>query len=563
MQKYIQLKEEKLFTKSKVKMIPLGGLDEIGKNLTAFEFEDEIVVVDCGVAFPADDMLGVDLVIPDITYLLKNAQKVKGIVFTHGHEDHIGAVPYVLRDLNVPIYATKLTMGLIDNKLKEHDMDKKVKKHIIPLGKSVQFKNFKIDFIRTNHSIADSAALAIHTPAGVIFHTGDFKIDYTPIGDTEAIDLGKIADIGRKGVLAMLTDSTNASRPGYTMSESTVGKVFDEIFAQSPKNRIIITTFASNVHRVQQIVDAAAKFKRKLAMMGRSMVNVVNTAVELGYLNIPENMLIDISEIKNYSDHQVVIIVTGSQGQPMSALYRMAHSENKQLEVKAGDKVIFSSTPIPGNEKTIDKVINELYNKGVEVIKDDTHVSGHACQEEIKLLYTLLKPKYYIPVHGEYRFLKNHADMIKSLGMDQRNIFIMQNGEVLEMDQKSAKVTGAVPSGQVFIDGLGVGDVGNIVLRDRKHLSQDGLIIIVLAVDKLCNVVSGPDIISRGFVYVRESENLMIEVKELIQKTVANWNESENNEWHYIKNNLKDELKDFIWKKTRRNPMILPIIMEI
>ncbi|MCQ2978974.1 MAG: ribonuclease J [Clostridia bacterium] len=549
--------------KNKVKIIPLGGLDEIGKNMTAFEYEDEIIVVDCGVAFPEDDMLGVDLVIPDITYLLKNAEKVKGFLFTHGHEDHIGAVPYVLKDIPAPIYATKLTMGLIDNKLKEHDLDSKIKKHVIEPGKSVQFKNFKVEFIRTNHSIADSVALAIHTPAGVIVHTGDFKVDFTPVGDAEPIDLTKFAELGNKGVLALMADSTNVERKGYTMSEKTVGETFDNIFAQSDRNRIIITTFASNVHRIQQIINCAIKYKRKVAVMGRSMVNVINTAIELEYLQIPDGMMIDITEIKNYSDHEVVVLVTGSQGQPMSALSRIAHSENKQLEVKAGDIVVFSSTPVPGNERTIAKLINELYKKGVEVIKDDTHVSGHACQEELKLIYTLLKPKFFIPVHGEYRHQKIHADLVKSLGMDSRNIFIMSIGEVLELDAKSAKVAGAVPSGQVFIDGLGVGDVGNIVLRDRKHLSQDGLIIIVLAVDKACQVVSGPDIISRGFVYVRESENLMVEVKELITQTVEDWSASGNTEWHWIKNTLKDELKEFIWQKTRRNPMILPIIMEV
>ncbi|MCQ2910882.1 MAG: ribonuclease J [Clostridia bacterium] len=549
--------------KSKVKIIPLGGLDEIGKNMTAFEYEDEIIIVDCGVAFPEDDMLGVDLVIPDITYLIKNAEKVKGFLFTHGHEDHIGAVPYVLREVNAPIYATKLTMGLIQNKLKEHDLDNKVKKHVINPGKSVNFKNFKVEFIRTNHSIADSVALAIHTPCGVIVHTGDFKVDFTPVGDAEPIDLTKFAELGKEGVLALMADSTNVERKGYTMSEKTVGETFDNIFAQSARNRIIITTFASNVHRIQQIINCAIKYKRKVAVMGRSMVNVINTAIELEYLQIPDGMMIDITEIKNYSDHEVVVLVTGSQGQPMSALSRIAHSENKQLEVKAGDIVVFSSTPVPGNERTIAKLINELYKKGVEVIKDDTHVSGHACQEELKLIYTLLKPKFFIPAHGEYRHQKIHADLVKSLGMDSRNIFIMQIGEVLELDSKTAKVAGAVPSGQVFIDGLGVGDVGNIVLRDRKHLSQDGLIIIVLAVDKECQVVSGPDIISRGFVYVRESENLMVEVKDLIQDTVSEWSASGNTEWHWIKNTLKDELKEFIWEKTRRNPMILPIIMEV
>ncbi|MCQ2748960.1 MAG: ribonuclease J [Clostridia bacterium] len=554
----------KASSNSKIKIIPLGGLDEIGKNMTAFEFEDEIMVVDCGVAFPEDDMLGVDLVIPDITYLSKNLEKVKGFVFTHGHEDHIGAVPYVIQDINVPIYATKLTMGLINNKLVEFGLDKKVSKHVVNPGDSVHLgKNFKVEFIRTNHSIADSVALAIHTPAGVIVHTGDFKVDYTPVGDNEPINLAKFAELGSKGVLALMADSTNVERKGFTMSEKTVGETFDNIFAQGRKSRIIITTFASNVHRVQQIVNCAEKYKRKIAIQGRSMVNVIETASELGYLNMPDNMVIDISEVKNYSDHEVVILVTGSQGQPMSALSRMAHGENKQVEVKAGDIVVFSSTPVPGNERTITKLINELYKKGVEVIKDDTHVSGHACQEELKLIYTLLKPKYMIPVHGEYRHQKIHAELVKSLGHDSRNTFIMEIGEVLELNEESAKVTGVVPSGQVFIDGLGVGDVGNIVLRDRKHLSQDGLIVVVLAVDKAGQVVSGPDIISRGFVYVRESENLMVELKDLITETVMRWAASDNSEWHYIKNTLKDDIKDFVWEKTRRNPMILPIIMEV
>ncbi len=548
---------------AKLKIIPLGGLDGIGKNITAYQYEDEIIVVDCGTGFPEEDMLGVDLVIPDVSFLAKNIDKVKGIVLTHGHEDHIGALPYVLRDLNVPIYATNLTMGLIVGKLKEFDLDKKVKKYIVPPGKSVHFKHFKVEFVRVNHSIPDSVALAITTPQGIVFHTGDFKVDYTPIGDTQPIDLCRIAEIGKKGVLALLSDSTNVERKGYTMSEKTVGEVFDDIFVGARNSRIIITTFASNVHRVQQIINAAVNSKRKVAVAGKSMLNVISIAQELGYLKIPEGLVIDISEIKNRSDNEIVIIVTGSQGQPMSALSRMAYSENKQIELKAGDKVIFSSTPVPGNEKTIAKIINELYKKGVDVIKEDTHVSGHACQEELKLIYTLLKPKFFIPVHGEFKHLKVHADMVKSLGADPKNIFIIQNGEILEMDQNHAKINGTVPAGQVFVDGLGVGDVGNVVLKDRKHLAQDGLIIVVIAVDGVGQVVSGPDVISRGFVYVKESENLMVEVKEMIQKTIFKFIKTENRNWFEIKNDLKEDLKDFVWKKTKRNPMILPIIIEV
>ncbi|HBY20545.1 MAG: ribonuclease J [Clostridiales bacterium GWE2_32_10] len=548
----------------KLKIIPLGGLEEVGKNMTVIEYDDEMVIIDSGLAFPEDDMLGIDLVIPDITYLINNKHKIKGLILTHGHEDHIGAVPYVLKQIDIPIYGTRLTLGLVDNKLKEHDLDKTVKKFNVESGKSIRFKNFTIEFIRTNHSIADSIALAIHTPVGIIVHSGDFKIDYTPIEGDKVIDLAKFAELGRRGVLAFMCDSTNAERKGYSMSETSLGKVFDEIFTQSTNSRIIVATFASNVHRIQQIINAANKFKRKVAISGRSMLNVMNTATELGYINLPQNIIIDVNEINKYADNQLVIITTGSQGEPMSALSRMANSEHRQIEIKAGDKVVLSSTPIPGNEKTVSKVINELYKKGAEVIKEDTHVSGHAYQEELKLLHTLLKPKYFIPVHGEYRHLKAHSELAKSLGMNSKNIFILNLGEVLELTSNFAKRAGVVQAGKVFVDGLGVGDVGNIVLRDRKHLSQDGLIVAVVTIDgKTGEIISGPDVISRGFVYVRESETLMDDVKALIHEVLDECQNLNVREWFYIKTSIKEKLREFLWKQTKRSPMILPIIMEV
>ncbi len=549
----------------KLKIIPLGGLEEIGKNMTVIEYDDEILVIDCGLAFPEDEMLGIDLVIPDTTYLVNNKDKIKGIIFTHGHEDHIGATPYVLKVLpEVPLYGTKLTLGLVDNKLKEHELDKIVKKHYIEQGKMIKFKNFKVEFIRTNHSIADTVALAIHTPVGVVVHSGDFKIDYTPIDGDKMIDLPKFAELGSKGVLAFLCDSTNAERKGYTQSESTLGKVFDDVFTQSTNSRILVATFASNVHRIQQIINAASKFNRKVAVVGRSMLNVISTAMELGYITMPENILIELNEINRYTDGQLVIITTGSQGEPMSALSRMANSEHKQIVIKAGDKVILSSTPIPGNEKTIGRVINELHKKGAEVIKEDTHVSGHACQEELKLLHSLVRPKYFIPVHGEYSMLKTHSELAKSLGMNSKDIFILSLGETLEFSDSGAKRAGFVHAGKIFVDGLGVGDVGNIVLRDRKHLSQDGLIVAVITIDgKSGMILSGPDVISRGFVYVRESETLMDDIKAIIHEVLDNCQDMNIREWFYIKTSIKEKLKEFLWKQTKRSPMILPIIMEV
>ncbi|NLL69832.1 MAG: ribonuclease J [Epulopiscium sp.] len=549
--------------KGKLKIIPLGGLDQIGKNITAFEYNNDIVVVDCGIAFPEDDMLGVDLVIPDVTYLKRNQDRVKGIVLTHGHEDHIGALPYVLRELNVPIYGTRLTIGLVENKLKEHNMLNTVSRNCIVPGQMIQLGVFKVEFIRTNHSIADAVALAIHTPVGVVIHSGDFKIDYTPIyGDM--IDLQRFAELGKKGVLAFLCDSTNAERKGYTMSERTVGKVFEDVFSQSINQRIMVATFASNVDRLQQIFDAAYKYKRKVAVVGRSMVNVVKTATELGYLMIPNRTLIELAEINRYSDDQLVIITTGSQGEPMAALSRMASSEHRQVDIRPGDKIILSSTPIPGNEKTVSRVINELFRKGAEVIFEDTHVSGHACQEELKILHSLIKPKFFIPVHGEYRHLKKHAELAQQLGMDSKNIFLLSVGNILELSKDEGKVTGNVPAGQVLVDGLGVGDVGNIVLRDRKHLSQDGLLVVVVTLQRQSNIVlSGPDIISRGFVYVREAENLMENAKKVVQEALEKCQDSNITEWASIKNIIKEALREFLWQKTKRSPMILPIIMEV
>ncbi len=548
---------------SRVKIIPLGGLEQIGMNMTVIEFEDSIIVVDCGLSFPSDDMLGIDLVIPDITYLKENADKVKGFVFTHGHEDHIGAVPYILKELNAPLYGTKLTMALIDHKLKEHNILKTTKRKVVKYGQSINLGCFRIEFIRTNHSIADAAALAIYTPAGTIVHTGDFKVDYTPVfGDM--IDLQRFGEIGKKGVLALLCDSTNALRPGFTMSERTVGKTFDNIFSDHRANRIIVATFASNVDRVQQIINSAYKYGRKVIIEGRSMVNVIGTASELGYINIPENTLIDIENMKNYTDEQIVMITTGSQGESMAALSRMAASIHKKVTIKPGDTIILSSTPIPGNEKAVSKVINELSMKGAEVIFQDTHVSGHACQEEIKLIYSLLHPKYSVPVHGEFRHLKSQAEIAQSLGIAKENIFIMRSGDVLELGEEDAGITGHVPNGSILVDGLGVGDVGNIVLRDRQNLSENGIIIVVLTLEKYSNqLLAGPDIVSRGFVYVRESEDLMEEARTIVDDAVQDCLDRNISDWTKIKNVIKDSLSDYLWKKMKRNPIILPIIMEV
>lgn len=546
-----------------VKIIPLGGLEQVGMNITAIEYEDSIIVIDCGLSFPEDEMLGIDLVIPDVTYLKENIEKVKGFIITHGHEDHIGSLPYILKEVNVPIYATKLTTAIIENKLKEHNLLKNTKRKVIKYGQSINLGCFRIEFIRTNHSIADAAMLAIFTPAGIIFHTGDFKVDYTPVYG-KPIDLQRIGEIGKKGVLALLCDSTNVERPGYTMSESTVGKTFDTIFADYAKQRIIVATFASNVDRVQQIINSAAKYGRKIVVEGRSMVNIISVASEIGYLTMPDNMLIDIEQMKNYTDDQLVLITTGSQGESMAALPRMAASIHKKVTIKPGDVVILSSTPIPGNEKAVSKVINDLSMRGAKVIYQDTHVSGHACQEEIKLIYTLTKPKYAIPVHGEYKHLIRHAELAQTLGIPKENVFVLSSGKVLTISEEKAAITGEVPAQGILVDGLGVGDVGNIVLRDRQLLSENGLIIVVISLEKYSNqILSGPDIVSRGFVYVRESENLMEEARIVVEKALDKCLSRNNTDWGKMKNEIKDSLSDFIWKKTKRNPMILPIIMEV
>lgn len=547
----------------KLKIIPLGGLEQIGMNITAFEYEDSIIVVDCGLSFPEDDMLGIDLVIPDITYLKENIDKVKGFFITHGHEDHIGAIPYVLKEINVPIYATKLTIGIIDRKLEEHGMLKTVKRKVVKYGQHINLGCFRVEFIKTNHSIQDAAALAIYSPAGIVVHTGDFKVDYTPVfGD--AIDLARFGEIGKKGVLALMCDSTNAERPGFTQSEKSVGKVLDGIFEDHRKNRIIIATFASNVDRVQQIINCAEKYGRKVAIEGRSMVNIISIASELGYLSLPDNILIDVEQLRSYPDEQTVIITTGSQGESMAALSRMAADIHKKVTIKPGDTVIFSSNPIPGNEKAVSRVINELSQKGADVIFQDAHVSGHACQEELKLIYSLLKPKYAIPVHGEYRHLKANAKLAESLGIPKENIFIMHSGDVLALDEKEAKIVDKVHTGAILVDGLGVGDVGNIVLRDRQHLAEDGILIVVLTLEKRTNqLLAGPDIVSRGFVYVRESESLMEEARQVLQEALEKCLTNRNADWSRIKLVIRDTMNEFIWKRTKRKPMILPIIMDV
>lgn len=546
-----------------VKIIPLGGLEQIGMNITAIEYEDTIIVIDCGLAFPEDEMLGIDLVIPDVTYLKENADKVKGLVVTHGHEDHIGAIPYVEKEINMPIYATKLTMGLIENKLKEHNILSKVKRKVLKHGQIINLGCFRVEYIRTNHSIVDSAALAIYTPAGIIIHTGDFKVDFTPVFG-EAIDLPRFGELGKKGVLALMADSTNAERTGYTQSEKTVGKTFDNLFADYSQNRIIIATFASNVDRVQQIINSANKYGRKVVIEGRSMVTIIQTATELGYISIPENTIIDIERIKDYPDEQLVMITTGSQGENMAALSRIAASIHNRISIKPGDVVIFSSNPIPGNEKAVFKVINELEMKGAHVIFQDTHVSGHACQEELKLMYALTKPKYAIPVHGEYRHMKRHGELAVEMGIPKENVKLLSTGDVLEISDSTFKVTGKVPAQGILVDGLGVGDVGNIVLRDRQHLSQNGLMIVVVTLEKDSNqLLAGPDIVSRGFVYVREAENLMDECRMVVQDALDACLNRGIYDWGKIKNNIKDSLGEFLWRRTKRNPMILPIITEV
>ena len=547
---------------SKLKIIPLGGLEQIGMNITAFEYEDSIVVVDCGLAFPEDDMPGIDLVTPDITYLKENISKVKGFVITHGHEDHIGALPYVLKEVNAPIYSTKLTLALISNKLKEHNLTKTTKLKEVKHGQVINLGDFAIEFIKTNHSIQDASALAIYSPVGIVVHTGDFKVDYTPVfGD--AIDLQRFAEIGRKGVLALMCDSTNAERPGFTMSERTVGHVFDNLFNEYKTARIIIATFASNVDRVQQIINTAYCFGRKVAVEGRSMVNVITTAAELGYLRVPDQTLIEIDQVKNYPDEQLVLITTGSQGESMAALSRMAANIHKKITIKPNDAIIFSSHPIPGNEKAVSKVINELSMKGAKVIFQDAHVSGHACQEEIKLIYSLVKPKYAIPVHGEYRHLTAQKLVAEELGYSKDNIFILKSGNVLEIDENSATVTGSVHTGAILVDGLGVGDVGNIVLRDRQHLSEDGIMIVVMTLERHSNVVlAGPDIVSRGFVYVRESEDLMDHAREVVELALDGCLDKGITDWSKIKAAVKDALSDYVCKRNKRSPKLHPIIME-
>lgn len=557
------MKNKEKVNTSALKIIPLGGLEQIGMNITAFEYEDSIIVVDCGLSFPADDMLGIDLVIPDVTYLKDNRDRVKGFVITHGHEDHIGALPYVLKEINIPIYATKLTMGIIENRLKEHNLMHNTKRKVIQFGQAIHLGKFRIEFIKTNHSIVDAAALAIYSPAGIVIHTGDFKVDYTPVfGD--AIDLQRFAEIGKKGVLALMCDSTNAERKGFTASEKTVGKTFDVLFEEHKNTRIIIATFASNVDRVQQIINSADKFGRKVVVEGRSMVNVIETATTLGYLQIPENTLIDVEQLKNYPNDRTVIITTGSQGESMAALSRMAGNMHRKISIGVGDTVIFSSHPIPGNEKAVTNVINELLVKGADVIFQDVHVSGHACEEEIKLIYTLVRPKYAIPVHGEYKHLKAQAKIVDGLGIPKENTFILQSGDILELTDESAKVTGKVPVGSILVDGLGVGDVGNVVLRDRQHLAQDGILIVVMGLDSYNDqLVSGPDIVSRGFVYVRESDELMDETRKIVDKTVRSCIENGVKDWGKMKNAIRESVSEYVWKKTKRRPMILPIIMEI
>ena len=551
--------------KEKLKVIPLGGLGEIGKNITVFEYKNDIIVVDTGVKFPDEEMYGIDLVIPDLTYLIKNKSRVKGIILTHGHEDHIGAVPYLLKEINVPVYATRLTLGLVELKLKEHAILDISDLRVVKAKDIIQLGVFSIEFIRTSHSIADSVALAIKCDDLTIVHTSDFKIDFTPIDD-KVIDLHRFAELGKEGVTLLLSDSTNVERSGYTVSESTVGETFLELF-QGIQSRIIVATFASNIHRVQQIINAAVRFNRKVVVSGRSMVNVVSVSTELGYLNIPPETLIDIKDIKKYSDDQIVIITTGSQGEPMSGLSRMSMSEHRQLQISKDDLVIISATPIPGNEKTVSQVINQLFELGANVIYEklaDVHVSGHACQEELKLMHTLLKPKFFIPVHGEYRMLMKYAILAESLGMPKENIFVTEIGTIIELNNETAKIAGNVPSGQTLVDGLGVGDVGNIVLRDRRHLSQDGLFIVVVSLDKgKGSVVSGPDVISRGFVYVRESGNLIDEAKTVVREALLKCEEKQITDWATIKSAIRNSLRQFLYEKTKRKPMILPIIMEV
>ena len=550
---------------SKLKVMMLGGLNEIGKNIAVLEYEDDIIVIDCGLAFPDDDMLGIDLVIPDITYLEKNADKIRGILITHGHEDHIGAIPYVLRTINPPIYGTRLTLGILENKLNEHKLTKQAQLNTVEAGDTVKLGCFEAEFIHVNHSIADACAIAVRTPVGVVIHTGDFKLDVSPI-DGEMMDVTRLGEYGREGVLLLMCESTNVERPGYTPSERKVGGQLDQIYMQNGDKRIIIATFSSNVHRVQQIINTSAKYGRHVAVTGRSMVNVVGAAVRLGYMDVPEDVLIDISDIGRYKPEQITIITTGSQGEPMSALYRMAFSDHNQVELTSGDLVVLSSHAIPGNELLVGKIINEMYRRGVNVYheEEEVHVSGHACREEIKMMHSLTKPKFFMPIHGEYRHLMQHKELAQFMGMSADHIFVCEIGQVLELDGESCRRAGSVPSGRVLIDGYGVGDVGNIVLRDRRHLAQDGLIVVVATVDvDSCEIISGPDIISRGFVYVRESEELMDEVRAIARNVLEETLEAGVTEWNQIKSNVKDDLSKFLYAKTKRKPMILPVVMNV
>ena len=551
---------------SKLKVISLGGLGEIGKNMTVLEYENDIIVVDCGLGFPDDDMLGVDLVIPDVSYLEKNIDKVRGFVLTHGHEDHIGALPYVLKTVNKPVWGTRLTVGIVANKLSEHTCKEKPVLNTVEAGDVVKLGVFSAEFIRVNHSIADACAISINTPVGTVFFSGDFKLDLTPV-EGKIMDIPRIGEIGNKGVALLCCESTNVERPGYTPSEKTVGRSLDVILNQNPERRVIIATFSSNVHRVQQIINASAARGRKVAVTGRSMINIVKTAIELGYMNVPDGTLIDINEIKRYKDQQLTIVTTGSQGEPMSALYRMAFSDHDKVELGPNDLVVISAHPIPGNEKLVGKIINELFRKGVKVVYDalaDVHVSGHACQEELKLMHALTRPKYFMPVHGEYRHLITHKRLAQEMGMPENHIFVSEIGKVLELDKDSCKFNGMVPSGKILVDGYGVGDVGNIVLRDRRHLAQDGLIVVVATVDiDERMIISGPDIVSRGFVYVRESEQLMDQVRQIAKDALTDCLDHNITDWTELKGRVKDDLSKFLWSKTKRKPMILPVVMNV
>ena len=552
-------------SKKKIKVIPLGGLGEVGKNITVIEYGEEIIVVDCGMTFPDSEMYGIDVVIPDVTYLVNNKDRVKGFFITHGHEDHIGAIPYILKQINAPIYATNLTIGLIQNKLEEHKMLDIVELNVVKPGDTIALEKLKVEFIRTNHSIADSCALAIHTPLGIVVHTGDIKVDFTPV-DGKVIDLQRLAKIGKQGVLLLMADSTNACHPGYTMSEKTVGETLDNLFSKGT-GRIIVATFASNIHRLQQIINSSIKYGRKIAFSGRSMEKISEVAIKLGYLDMPEGLLIDLKDLKLYNSNQITIVTTGSQGEPMSALTRMASSTHKNIQIEKDDMIIISANPIPGNEKAVSKVINELTQKGANVIYksiEEIHVSGHACEQELKLLQSILKPKYFMPVHGEYKHLRKHILIAEEVGLEKEKSFILENGDVLSLNRKSACISGKVQAGNILVDGIGIGDVGNIVLRDRKNLSKDGIINIIVAIEKESrSIVSGPDIVTRGFIYVRESEELVNQIKEISYDSIQSSIDKNIFEWSEIKNNIRNDVGSFIYSKTKRKPIIVPIIMEV